>query len=72
MEQNHPFQIEVDKNEQTSELDVKSLKFDDFDGQLKHNCSAHPKVDQRTGEFFAFGYNVKEPKVDYSVFDAKR
>lgn len=39
---------------------------------MKHNCSAHPKVDKRTGEFFIFGYSLERPIVAYSVFDSKR
>jgi carotenoid cleavage dioxygenase len=34
----------------------------DYDGQLKHAFTAHPKVDPITGEMFAFGYNIGNPK----------
>ena len=33
-----------------------------FDGQLKHNVAAHPKVDARTNEFILFGYDLASPK----------
>jgi len=51
---------------------VKSVGYDDFDGQLKHMCSAHPKVDWKTGEFLVFGYQASKPLIHYSVFDKDR
>lgn len=65
-----PFQIQVDRQQKS--VDVKSIKFDDFNGQLDHNCSAHPRVDKRTGEFFVFNYGLGEPHVNCSVFDKER
>ncbi|MGL4553642.1 MAG: carotenoid oxygenase family protein [Gemmataceae bacterium] len=41
-----------------------------FGGQLRHACTAHPKVDPRTGELFLFGYQPVKPYVRYSVADA--
>jgi len=51
---------------------VKSIGHDDFDGQLKHQCSAHPKVDWKTGEFLVFSYDFALPVVHYSLFDKHR
>lgn len=51
---------------------VKSIGHDDFDGKLKHKCTAHPKVDWKTGEFLVFGYHLSEPLVHYSVFNKNR
>ncbi len=42
-----------------------------FDGKLKHNCTAHPKVDPVTGEMFFFGYQPVKPYVRYAVADPK-
>ena len=70
LEVDHPFEVKVDKN---SELfDIKSVGYDDFNGKLSHNVSAHPKVDNRTGHFMAFGYSREMPVVHYSVFDKNR
>eukprot|EP01087_Luapelamoeba_hula_P023495 TRINITY_DN8647_c1_g1_i3.p1 TRINITY_DN8647_c1_g1~~TRINITY_DN8647_c1_g1_i3.p1 ORF type:complete len:511 (+),score=75.24 TRINITY_DN8647_c1_g1_i3:54-1535(+) len=44
----------------------------DYDGALKHNFTAHPKVDYRTGEMVFFGYNLtKKPFVHYAVVSAQ-
>ena len=53
-------------------FDIKSIGYDDFEGQLNHNVSAHPKVDARTGDLFAFGYNFEKPILHFSVFDKNR
>lgn len=42
----------------------------DFDGKLMHPFTAHPKVDQKTGEMMTFGYAFQPPYVTYSVIDA--
>ena len=42
----------------------------DFDGKLKHPFTAHPKVDQKTGEMMTFGYSFAPPYVTYSVINA--
>ena len=55
VESNYPFSIKIDGSE---EFDIKSIGHERFRGQLKHNVSAHPKVNRRTGEFFAFGYDL--------------
>ena len=41
----------------------------DFDGKLTHPFTAHPKVDQKTGEMMTYGYSFAEPYVTYSVID---
>ena len=55
MEADLPFQVKV--REVKNLVEVDSIEHDDFDGQLKHACSAHPKVDAKTQEFFVFGYH---------------
>lgn len=41
-----------------------------FDDKLSHPFSAHPKVDQKTGEMMTFGYSFAgEPYVSYSVIN---
>ena len=50
-------------------VDIKSLEHYNFNGQLKHHVSAHPKVDKRTGEFLAFAYDTSKPVVHYSLFN---
>ncbi len=42
-----------------------------FGGQLKHACTAHPKIDPTTGEMMFFGYGPVKPHVQYSVADAR-
>ena len=42
----------------------------DFGGKLKHPFTAHPKVDQTTGEMMTFGYAFQPPFVSYSVVNA--
>ena len=41
----------------------------DFNGKLNHPFSAHPKVDQKTGEMMTYGYSFAAPFVTYSVID---
>ncbi len=41
----------------------------DFDGKLTHPFTAHPKIDQRSGEMMAYGYSFQAPFVTYSVDD---
>eukprot|EP00698_Gefionella_okellyi_P015994 TRINITY_DN4550_c0_g1_i2.p1 TRINITY_DN4550_c0_g1~~TRINITY_DN4550_c0_g1_i2.p1 ORF type:complete len:453 (+),score=99.52 TRINITY_DN4550_c0_g1_i2:75-1433(+) len=46
---------------------LETLKQFDFDGKLKHQMTAHPKVDLETGEMFFFGYNLRsKPYLNYS------
>ena len=41
----------------------------DFDGKLTHPFTAHPKIDQRSGEMMAYGYSFQAPFVTYSIID---
>jgi len=74
LEADLPFNIRVDRNEKS--FDIKSIGYDDFDGQLTHNVSAHPKVDRKTGELLCFGYDVRgkdgKGQVFYSLFNKDR
>jgi carotenoid cleavage dioxygenase len=42
-----------------------------FGGKLKHQFTAHPKVDPATGEMLFFGYSLFKPSVQYSVVSAQ-
>lgn len=43
----------------------------DFAGKLQHPFTAHPKVDQKSGEMMTFGYSfAAHPYVTYSVINA--
>ncbi len=43
----------------------------DFNGKLTHPFTAHPKVDQKSGEMMTYGYSfMAEPYVTYSVVNA--
>ena len=71
LEADYPFNIKVDKS--MKKFDIKSIGYDNFDGQLKHNVSAHPKVDRQTGELMAFGYGVEgKGVIHHSVFNKDR
>lgn len=70
VESDYPFNIRIDRTEK--EFDIKSIGHDDFDGELKHNVSAHPKVDRKTGEMMAFGYDVEGGCVHYSLINKMR
>ena len=41
----------------------------DFDGKVKGAMTAHPRLDPRTGEMFAFSYNLFAPYLTYYVVD---
>jgi len=56
VESNLPFKVEIDQSKDS--FDIKSIGNDNFNGQLEHNVSAHPKVNAVTGEFLAFGYDM--------------
>ena len=58
LEADLPFHIKIDRDDKG--FDIRSIGFEDFGGQLKHNVSAHPKVDARSGELCAFGYDMVE------------
>lgn len=70
VESNLPFRIKIDQTEKN--FDIKSVGNDDFDGDLKHNVSAHPKVNANTGEFSCFGYDMEKPLIHYTLFDKNR
>jgi carotenoid cleavage dioxygenase len=42
----------------------------DFDGQLRSNMTAHPKLDPVTGQLYFFGYDFGEVNLRYHVADA--
>lgn len=66
-EVNLPFHIQFERDDQ--KVNIKSVEHYDFDGQLKHQVSAHPKVDRRTGEFLAFAYDMSKAVIHYSLFN---
>ena len=70
VENNLPFKLKTKGNEEL--LDILSEGFDDFEGQLGHEVSAHSKVDRETGELMAFGYNPLKASIDYSLLDKHR
>jgi len=51
--------------------DLTTVGASDFDGKLQHPFTAHPKVDQQTGEMMTFGYSFAPPYVTYSVINAQ-
>jgi carotenoid cleavage dioxygenase len=42
-----------------------------YGGKLRHQFTAHPKVDPATGEMLFFGYSLFKPSVQYSVVGAR-
>ena len=44
---------------------------ENFGGGLKHNFTAHPKTDPKTGVMIAFGYQPVKPYVRFSLIDAE-
>lgn len=70
VEADYPFNIKIDESKKN--FDILSVGHDDFDGQLKHNVSAHPKVDRKTGHMMAFGYNLETGVIHYSLFNKDR
>jgi carotenoid cleavage dioxygenase-like enzyme len=69
-EADFPFHVKV--SETGKDFEIKSIGHDDFDGQLKHNVSAHPKVDAKTGTLYVFGYGLSGPYLSFSVIDKDR
>lgn len=49
--------------------DLNTVGATDFNGKLKHPFTAHPKVDQKTGEMMTYGYAFQAPFVSYSVIN---
>ena len=70
LEADFPFEVKVEKMDKL--YDVVSKGYDDFDGQLEHNVSAHPKTDRKTGHYLAFGYDLVNPSINYSLFNKDR
>lgn len=64
-----PFNIQV---ETKANLDIKSIDYDDFEGQLKHNASAHSKINKKTGELFVFGTGLEKAVCNYSLINKDR
>ena len=58
----------------TEGFDISSVGYDDFNGQLSHGISAHPKVDPKTGDLHTFGYEMMGPEgaFYYSRFDKEQ
>lgn len=50
--------------------DLETLGQYDFDGRLKSNMTAHPKIDGKTGELLFFGYDFGPVPLRYHVADA--
>ncbi len=51
--------------------DLETVGPTDFGGKLTHPFTAHPKVDQKSGEMMTYGYSFQAPYVTYSVIDAE-
>jgi len=51
-----PFEIKV-VDSPSGEFKIESVGYNDFDGSMKHACTAHPKNDVKTGELMTFGYD---------------
>jgi len=67
-----PFQIQIETQTKGPSFDIKSIGYDDFDGQLKHNASAHSKINKKTGELFVFGTDMDRPICNYSLINRER
>jgi carotenoid cleavage dioxygenase-like enzyme len=64
--------VKVEKNATKDFGDIKTVGYDDFDGFLKHNMSAHPVIDRKTGHLMALGYDRFDAVIHYSLFDKNR
>jgi carotenoid cleavage dioxygenase-like enzyme len=68
-----PFNVQIETQPDDSlNFDIKSIGFDDFNGQLKHNASAHSKINKKTGELFVFGADMKRPICSYTLINKER
>ena len=61
-EASYPFELRLTRTAASSDpsargLQLESVGYETFDDKLTHPMTAHPKVDQRTGETFFFGYS---------------
>lgn len=72
VEVDHPFEVMVNENKESQNMDIGSVGYDTFNGQLKHAMSAHSKVDQTTNELFVFAADRDVGKGYCSVFDENR
>jgi carotenoid cleavage dioxygenase len=70
LESDLPFEVSVEKLGKL--YDIVSKGYDDFDGQLNHMVSAHPKSDRKTGHYLAFGYDLNKGCAHYSLFNKDR
>jgi 9-cis-epoxycarotenoid dioxygenase len=70
LEADFPFHIKVNKDEKN--FDIQSIGHDNFGGELTHNVSAHPKVNRKTGELYAFGYDVENALFHFTLFNKER
>ena len=66
-EVDYPFEVSVDNS--SDNLDIKSKGFTNFDKQLTHGFSAHPKVDRKTNELLTFGADMLAPLFHFTSFD---
>ena len=58
--------LALEENDKPYEISLPSLRTlgrRDFGGRLKHNFTAHPKVDPVDGEMMFFGYNIMGGRV---------
>jgi hypothetical protein len=53
-----PFELSINPKDGKFE----SIGYHSYEGRLNHAFTAHPKVDEETGEMFTFGYNFKEAR----------
>ncbi|KAI8547873.1 hypothetical protein RHMOL_Rhmol07G0229000 [Rhododendron molle] len=60
-----PYRIRI-----TEEGDIKTIGRHDFDGKAPVNMTAHPKMDEETGEVFAFRCFPVVPYLTYFRFDS--
>ena len=70
VESNYPYKIKVHQTQKS--FDIKSVGHETIHGQLKHNVSAHLKVNTKSGEFACFGYNTEKPYTHYTLFNQHR
>jgi carotenoid cleavage dioxygenase-like enzyme len=59
----YPYELAAD--------DLSTTQIYDFAGKLTTSCTAHPKIDPRTGNLHFFGYGFTPPYLTYHVADAQ-
>ena len=73
VEVDHPFELKIeDSSDDKKEIDLKSVGYDSFGGQLKHAMNAHSKVDKTTEELFVFAADKDVAMAYCSVFGPDR